>query len=860
MSWLRDILASSKPAPKSRAGLRAGQESAVNANRQARRLLSHQVAGRNAAPYIASANARKQSRKTDTPPVSPRISVDGGSKYSMMFDRFAGGLSGLAAKFPFEFYEVLDHFFMVEPYFQRFLHQTISLANTGHKLEIDAGTEAQAQEAIQAANDLAARCYPWGGGADGIVSGGISQLCRPGAMCVEWVPTADLSQIAQAYFVPIRTCRFRRLPDGNLELCQLQDGNLVPLNPVQTSFYALDLWDDNPYPIPPTIAAMRALTKLAKFDDSIDGWLSKLSGLGLLIGQLEVPERLPDEWDNEEKYQLRVKTYLADFVKSVTANLKSGFVASFKNVEFDHKNTSAGASGAKEILQMVLQGLFAGLGRDPVFFGWSSFGATETYSKVMFEELINSIHRYQLGAKRTMEHGHRLNFALGGLGDVGVSLSFNENRSLDSFMGSEAKQMEATAVVQQYEAQLIDRDEARQMLGIQEKTAAKSNAFVASFNRLENRYVLQAHKRRTWNGNGDGRLESPPHNYGERRRVIALNADTKTVTKRDAKNAAKQYYKDVKGVLSAAGATGADAVHQWAMGQDIPDPELLTEAEAELFADEALQQYIDAAEGSMDPAGIAAFSRDAIETIWAFGKIDPDLGWARVATEVPSIAFGQHDRAAVSYLTEKVDKFYISKYVSNSPVRSRQITNFISDYYIKGGFGSGRGTDAYAAFRDKFGDLTQKLGDHATRIMVDTAVSRAQNWSNILTLSELDITEFKIAGPDDRLCCRYCRSMLGRVFKVETEMRRINNIIASGDEDIAKFSPFITSRYGTNEGYAALKASTDEQVQQSGMAAPPFHCLCRHRIVAEFKTVSNSRSNSRILRLPVISSEWRKAA
>jgi hypothetical protein len=810
------------------------------------------------------ASAAKQGRSL-VPGVGARTSVDEGNPYAMVFDKFASNLSGLAAKFPFEFYNYLDYLFLKEPYFMRFLHQTVSLGNTGHKLKISASNEKQANEAIQAANSLAARCFPWGGGMDGVASGCLSQMVRAGATCVEWPAAPDFSQVDRAYLNPIKTLRFRRKPDLTLEICQVQLGRLVPLNPAQTTFTAVDMWDDNPNPIPPTISAMRALTKLTKFEDSLDGWLNKLSGLGLLVAQLKTPERNWQDNENEEQYQARTSLYLDDFSRQTMKNLKGGLAAAFDNVDFKHHNTSAGAAGARDILQMVLQSLFAGLGRDPVFMGWN-FHSTETYSKVIFEELINGIRKFQLGAKRTMEHGHRLNLALGGLGDVGVSLVFNPNRSLDSFMGAEAKQMEATAVVSEYEAGLIDRDEARQILGITDQ-AAKAGTFIASFNRAENRYVAQPFRRRTWagietqpplpplsGGNDTGRTSQSAISAPRIRGIVAKNS--KDSSRREAKNAAREYLFDVQAILSEAGKAGVQAVYEWALDHNVPD--------VDEFTSEALDHYISGAEESIDSEALVALARNHLEKIWKFGRTDPDLfghDWDKGGKGV-GVIFGKADEAALDYMTKKVDRFYVSKYVSNSPVRSRQITNFIADYYLKNGYSRGKDPKDLAPFREKFSDLADRIGNNASRIIVDTACSRSQNWSGMLSLYEYGITEFIIAGPSDRLTCKYCANMLGRVFKVETEYRRIQDITETGEEDIAKFSPFITSRYGTKEGYASLQAASDEEVQAGGQVTPPFHCLCRHRIVANVKTsVENIRQwNARRLFIPVINAGWLKAA
>ncbi len=54
------------------------------------------------------------------------------------------------------------------------------------------------------------------------------------------------------------------------------------------------------------------------------------------------------------------------------------------------------------------------------------------------------------------------------------------------------------------------------------------------------------------------------------------------------------------------------------------------------------------------------------------------------------------DEQAIKYLS-KVDRFYISKYVSGDEITSNQITNFLREQYIEKGLG--RGKENLAAFR-----------------------------------------------------------------------------------------------------------------------------------------------------------------
>jgi len=824
----------------------------MNRWRRARNWLANAVSGRKAVPGIGS-----------------RVSVDEGSPYAMMLDTFASSLSGLAAKFPFQFYDVMDWMFMKEPYLGRLLHQVQALGNTGHKLEIAASNEAQAQGALTATNDLAARCYPFGGGADGLVNGMLSQIVRSGATCCEWPATADLARVERAYLIPIKTCRFRRRPDLALEVCQVQLGRLVPLNPVQTTFTAPTMWDDNPNPIPPAITAMKALAKLAKFDESIDGWLNKLSGLGLLMAYLQQPQQDFARNESDADYDARTGKYLDDFVQGAKTNLKGGLAAAFDNVKFEHHNTSQGAAGAKDILQMVLQALFAGLGVDPVFMGWN-FNSTETFAKVVFEEMLGKIYTYQLAAKRSMEHGYRLNLALSGLADVGISLRFNPNRSLDAFLGAESWQMEAQAAATLLQADLADRDELRRKLGF-DNAPAQSGDFVASFNRVENCYRMLPFKPAAWPGNGLRPLTPPSPARGERNvgahgarpvqkipagrrryeeRQIEYVGTRAENSARDARKAARDYVYQVRGQLSDAGQAGVDAVYEWARLHHIEDEDG--------FVQEALRRFTEKAEGSLDAATLEQIAKKHNRTIFQWAKYEDDSlfggGWERRAATI----FDAADETATNYLS-RVDRLYVSKYISNDELTSRRIQNFMREQYQEKNFGRGTTAKELAQFKDQFGDLSEQITDHRARVIIDTGVSRCQNWGEVLGLHDEAFKVFRIAGPWDSRTCDWCYAIQGKEFKVALEVDRINKIIESGDEDISKFTDFVTSRYGGSAGLERLQGSDAADIQASGMVSAPIHPQCRHRTIAVLEGAS---SNSRRWEtsLVVLAGEWRMAA
>ena len=439
---------------------------------------------------------KTQKPASDYPKVTSRKSLSDDEWGASQVNTYLENLNVLAAKFPFETYQVIDNIALLDPYVSKYVHTTIALGNVGHNLEISASSEAEADQAIDLANNFAARCFPLSGGLDGLINALFSQVARSGGCCVEWVPDPTLSFVDRAYIVPMKSIRWSLDADRKLVLLQQQMDRLVRLNPVQTSFHATVVRDGSPYPVPPAIAAIEPCAHHATIMKKIRSWVEKLSVLGVLLAKVERPPRKPGQEDSE--YLASAQEYLNKVADSFTKEMDDGICVSYDNIEFQFNNITAGAQGAKDVLQIILQGMFSALQRDPIAFGWN-FNSTETFAKVVYEELTQGIKMFQLGVKRVIEHGHRLNFALNGLGTTGVSVKFTTNRSIDAFRDAEAAYMDSQKILGQLGQEVITKEEARKLLGHDQRNAS-SAAFIASFSVDNRKYALLPHRQTFWLG------------------------------------------------------------------------------------------------------------------------------------------------------------------------------------------------------------------------------------------------------------------------------------------------------------------------------------------------------------------------
>ena len=717
------------------------------------------------------------------PMVAARVSRD--EEQSVLGQRQSAlaGAASVQPKFPHTIYELIDRLTLIDPYLSKYCHTTCALGNSGHTLEIDAPSEARAAKAIKAANDFAARCFPLAGGMDGLVNTLLSQMARAGGLCVEWVPDLSLSMVRQAYPIPIKTLEFRYDARGELVLHQKQNTDVVPLNMAQTTYCAAIPRDNNPYPIPPMIAALESCATHRMIVDKIKAWMDKVSALGLLLATCDPPPRLPGE--PQDKYDERSLEYLKKIADATSANISNGLAVAFSNIQFQFHNTQASAQGAKDILQIVLQGLFAGLHRDPVFFGWN-WNSTETYAKIMYEEMQQGIQAFQMGVKRALEHGHRLNLALQGMGDIGVSVSFNVNRVIDRFEIAESGAMDANSMKTQIEAGIIDAREARRILG-HDDVKAGAGEYVATFNRDSRRYELVKQRKA---------YPSGPI------RVAANN-----VTYR------QTYERNVSANLTTAAQKGSDKVLAWILMYGLAE-------DKETWIRDGRAQFIDAVEDAIDAKQLQSDALSSVEAAFTEGK-------AGSGVRKPTDKLTDFENAAIAYLALISEPHQIGTFLSRSERRNDVISNALSNVYdiLK------KDNSNISAVSAEISTMCARIVAESSHSLSEATMSRARSWGSVSELNNQGVEWFMVDGPRDDRKCDHCWAMVGRVFSVSAELARITSLVGSNSQNIGADAPWLNVRYPGAQGLVDLQSATDEAIQSGGFAAPPYHGDCRDYVV-----------------------------
>jgi len=413
--------------------------------------------------------------------------------------------------------------------------------------------------------------------------------------------------------------------------------------------------------------------------------------------------------------------------------------------------------------------------------------------------MLQGIKTFQTGVKRSIEYGHRLNLALGGMNDVGVSVSFNPSRSIDAFRDAEAEYMKAQSAIAQMEAGIIDGPEARSILGHDVKQPS-AGEFIASF--TDGRYVRQPFEKKVWSG----------HTH-EAKPLITL------ANQRD--QSAYEYEFQLAHELQGCQDDGLERFWAW----------LLVNFSASWDEDQylaaCLPKLVECVEESIDRNIVNQLAHQHIANAWYDGKNDPRL-FADTTQKHESIK--PADAEAIGYLSGRVDPHLVESFLSRSSQRQMQLAGVLGALYAHIKRSEGSAVDDFT-YKALLGQTLEHVTNRAAQQVAEGSIARARSWGGIYALREAHITDFKVDGPRDQLKCDYCWAMLDKVYSTETEWRYIQNIVESDNPDImAEFHP-VSQRFDGKDGLERLMGAGAKEIQLTGLASPPYHIFCRDYII-----------------------------
>jgi hypothetical protein len=252
-----------------------------------------------AAPRVAGQKhyRPKASKATKAPVASVALGPAGYSASNSVLGAMAS-YAPLGYMLPFQ---ILDHIELLATYnpdYSQAVENIKTLANSGHELFVDAGSELQQRRIKDLLEEKARTIQESHGGIDGVIDKLLDQAATFGAMCGEWILSEDLTDVVDFVDVSPKSIRFffdetkgRYTPWQKVTAGQESEARrngqrtragCVELNELTFHYYAFDAAPQSPYGTPPFLAALGGIAIQQDMVANMSQIVKKIGLLGII--------------------------------------------------------------------------------------------------------------------------------------------------------------------------------------------------------------------------------------------------------------------------------------------------------------------------------------------------------------------------------------------------------------------------------------------------------------------------------------------------------------------------------------------------------------------------------------------------
>jgi hypothetical protein len=398
-----------------------------------------------------------------------------GTQISKLFQQYAP----LGYMLPWETLDYVELLSTYNPDYSQAVDNVRTLANSGHELFVGASAPRTAARIKDRLEEKARTIQSQHGGIDGLIDKLLDQAAVYGAMCGEWVLNDALTDVVDFIDINPKSIRFfwsepdqRYVPFQKVSIWQAQQAEkqgqevkqrtYVRLNELTFHYYAFDAAPQSPYGCPPFLAA---LANIAIQRDMIYNMAQIVKKVGLLgIIDLVVKSLPVKAGETEADYQARASMYLDQYATVLEEAVRDGGLVHYDDTEIHNTNITGNAAGATNIFKQNEELIFSGLKSMPSVQG-RSYSTTETYAGVAYDIIIRNTQKYQRACKRMIESGYWLMVTLWGEQPDNISLTFNDNKTLNRLQNAQAQKQEIQNAVALWLTGIIDQLGFAQLLG-----------------------------------------------------------------------------------------------------------------------------------------------------------------------------------------------------------------------------------------------------------------------------------------------------------------------------------------------------------------------------------------------------------
>jgi len=735
-----------------------------------------------------------------------------------MLGRYEKAFSLVDPWVPHTILKVLSKMTVIEPEFSKAIFNFQAIANTGHKVLVEA-PENRIPAIMSLVNNLAEHLN-----IDSQINNIIDQISRNGAGSAEAEINGAATGIKRIILVPPYSIRFLKekgewQPHQALEHTITGNQNifnLIPLNSITYRYDALQVLDNSPYGIPPFLAAMGTNLLSTEILKEMHRVVENLTLFGKIAARIPPPPELEQD-ETPESFRLRYQEFIKQNVNALAQSSTDGFIGMPNDLELDNFSVAQNLRGISEVTDAVNRKLYNGLKSDP---GLLSDHATqtETFLTIIYKILIHYTGSISRIVKRMLEYFYSLHLLLSGafVGDERVRIRFNDNNSIRPQLDALAERYKTLNVRDKLNMGVISPDRAAQELGYSEfydeewyyksRTAGKGQESQS-----------MAVKRFGWN--------HALQRYDLLRDSLNLDRYSKKKEDEDKKRAeltnekVKGYIENyLEKVLPYFSELKADVIdyalkffkaNVEAISQD---SEIFRKAIIDYIAQDPDYQKINDKDSWLrkvsEEMTIKA-GKDFIKDLSAFPGKKPDF----------KFIFGEGDRRAME-LYARCDCHFFSSFIDNEGFGG-QIKEFTNKFLARGESIHGDWSNAVEKeFQRLFGNAIDVDFEWQVRRIITTTMSSIKNRTHFTQLDRVGFKYGRINGMLDPYC-KTCKPLQNTRVLISKAMETVKAFEDADTIDEA-LEVIINSSISNDE----LKHKNIKEMVENGEKIPPFHCHC----------------------------------
>lgn len=392
-------------------------------------------------PSTQEAREKRDSRVTGIDPGRVSVPEEIGSGPIYTLKDFTQMVS---PSFRVEVIKLIRDLYKVNPDVSKALQDSFQLSNTGHLIQFPNNTDKEADAMRDHLIKVSKKWSNYTAGIDGLVNRMLAQLEVSGAISIEAVPNLTLDGLETILFVNPDSIVFKRERNGVYIPYQRNTNFLtkkedyVKLN-IETYRYVSMYNDtDEPYGIPPFMAALDSLKGQADMKVNMKHIMENAGMLGFMEALMEKPDIRADE--NPDRYMARLDRELRRLKIRLKEGMKDGLVVGFKDDhEFKMNSTTKEMGNIDKPWTLNQQSIANGLGVTSSLLGVQSSN-TEGGAGITLSKLLSQLKNLQMLVSYVLDFIYSLELRLAGFNNKGITIQWYPATVSDDVKIQQARQ------------------------------------------------------------------------------------------------------------------------------------------------------------------------------------------------------------------------------------------------------------------------------------------------------------------------------------------------------------------------------------------------------------------------------------